>query len=244
MRVSIIIPVYNELPTLPEVLRRVHAAILPPECTREIIVVDDGSTDGTHYLIENYVRRGLLLGFRSDLNRGKGAAIREGIRHASGQVILIQDGDLEYDPSDYIVLLAPLLMGLADVVYGSRFMGKIVGMTWKSRIANKILTFSTNCLYGTRITDEATAYKAFRTDLLSVLKLSCQRFDFCPEVTAKLSRLGYKIHEVPIKYCARSVIEGKKVRIRDGFEGLWTLIKYRFAPMEGLTSPFLRTKSF
>ncbi len=228
MKVSVIMPVYNEFRTLRQVLARVLEAPLPAGCTREIIVIDDGSTDDTSRILGEHARAGIVLAHRSARNLGKGTAIRAGIALATGEIVLIQDGDLEYDPSDYARLLTPILAGEADIVYGSRFLGKPIGMARMNRIANRILTFAANLLYRARITDEATAYKSFRISVLRSLRLECRRFEFCPEVTAKARRLGYRIHEVPIRYNARGIAEGKKVRARDGFEALWTLLKYRF----------------
>jgi dolichol-phosphate mannosyltransferase len=227
MIVSVILPVYNEFRTLPQVLDRVLAAPLPDGCTREIIIVDDGSTDGTSNLLRDYARDGLTVCHHSVLNFGKGTAIRIGLKMAKGDIAIIQDGDLEYDPNDYLSILTPIVQGKADIVYGSRFLGQSPGMAWKNWLANKILTGTVNLLYGTGITDEATAYKAFRISTLRRISLSCRRFEFCPEVTAKLSRAGYAIHEVPISYNARGIAEGKKIRARDGFEALWTLLRYR-----------------
>ncbi len=240
MKVSIIIPIYNEHRTFHQVMERVRLAPLPPGCSKEIIVVDDGSTDGTGQMIGEYMRTGEIAGCRSASNAGKGAAIRKGIELASGDLVLIQDGDLEYDPNDYARLIEPILSGQAEIVYGSRFLGRghfsgrQSGMALRNRIANRILTMTANLLYSARITDEATAYKAFRTSILRGLPLDCRRFEFCPEVTAKLRRLGYRIHEVPISYNARGIGEGKKIRARDGFQAWWTLIKYRFTPRRAL----------
>ena len=166
-------------------------------------------------------------------NFGKGTAIRIGLAKATGDVILIQDGDLEYDPNDYADIVQPILDGRADVVYGSRFLGNPAGMMKLNWIANRILTLTANILYQARLTDEATAYKAFRTGVLRSMKLECRRFEFCPEVTAKVRRMGYRIHEVPVSYNARGIDEGKKIRASDGFEALWTLIRYRFVPLNG-----------
>ncbi len=226
MKISIIMPVYNEFRTFPEVFDRVRRAPLPAGCEKEIVVVDDGSTDGTRQAIDANGGPGVVIG-RHPSNSGKGAAIRMGVALASGDILLIQDGDLEYDPTDYARILQPIVDGNADVVYGSRFLGKPVGMTFKNRIANCILTVAANLLYGAAITDEATAYKAFRATLLKNLRLECRRFEFCPEVTAKLRRRGVRITEVPISYNGRGIADGKKIRARDGVEALWTLIRYR-----------------
>jgi len=219
MTVSIIIPVYNEFRTFDQVLERVRRAPLPPGCAKEIVVIDDGSTDGTAQTLgqERHTIR----------HAGKGSAVRAGIERATGDIVLIQDGDLEYDPNDYARLLEPIVAGRADIVYGSRFLGQQPAMARRNRIANRILTAAANLLYGARITDEATAYKAFRITVLRAMHLKCRRFEFCPEVTAKACRLGYRIHEVPVSYNARGIAEGKKIRARDGWEALWTLLRYR-----------------
>ncbi len=230
MKISIIIPVYNEVNVIPMVLDRVMKAALPAGCEKEIVIVDDGSTDGTSEILDRY--HGLVAIHHSVENFGKGAAIRIGIRKATGDIVLIQDGDLEYDPNDYLKVLQPIVDGKATVVYGSRFMGNLEGMKFANWLANKILTTTTNILYTCSITDEATAYKAFRIDVLRAMRLRCLRFEFCPEVTAKVRRLGHNIHEVPIKYNARGILEGKKIRWQDGFHAMWTLVKYRFTPME------------
>jgi len=231
LKVSVIIPVYNEFRAFDQVLERVRRAPLPESCVKEIVVVDDGSTDGTAGRVRDYDHQGVVIGHQSVLNFGKGTAVRVGIALASGDIILIQDGDLEYDPNDYARMVEPIVRGDADVVYGSRFLsGRPKGMAFRNLIANRILTAAANLLYGARLTDEATGYKAFRATMLGRIALTCRGFEFCSEVTAKVRRLGYRIHEVPISYNARGIAEGKKIRARHGFEALWTLIKFRFTP--------------
>jgi dolichol-phosphate mannosyltransferase len=242
MKVTILIPVYNESLTLPLVLERVLEAPLPEGCEKEILIVDDGSTDGTTELLARYKDSPLVLVHYSIVNFGKGAAVRQGLAKATGDIVLIQDGDLEYDPRDYVKILQPMVDGGASVVYGSRFRGSMRGMKWTNWLANKILTWSSNILFGARITDEATAYKAFRSEVLSAMRLRCVRFEFCPEVTAKVCRLGFKIHEVPISYNPRGILEGKKIRWQDGVEAFWTLLKYRLAPVESFARPAVTAK--
>jgi dolichol-phosphate mannosyltransferase len=234
MKVSIIIPVYNEFRTFEQVLERVQRAPLPEGCEKEIVVVDDGSTDGTAQVFGECARSGAVVGYRREVNAGKGTALRAGFALASGDILLIQDGDLEYDPNDYGRLIEPILQGTADVVYGSRFRGSANGMTTRHRLANRLLTAAANLLFDADITDEATAYKAFRASLLREIQLDCERFEFCPEVTAKLRRLGHRIHEVPISYNARGIADGKKIRLTDGIEAAWTLLKYRLVPRRAL----------
>jgi len=231
MKVTILIPVYNESLTLPLVLQRVIEAPLPEGCQKEIVIVDDGSTDGTTQLLEQHKSSQLVIHY-SIVNFGKGAAIRQGLARATGDMIIIQDGDLEYDPRDYVKVLEPLVQGNAKVVYGSRFLGGIRGMKWTNWIANKILTWTSNILFNAHITDEATAYKAFRREVVQNMRLRCVRFEFCPEFTAKVRRLGFKIAEVPISYNPRGILEGKKIHWRDGFEAFWTLLKYRVSPLD------------
>jgi dolichol-phosphate mannosyltransferase len=224
-RVSIVIPVYNEAPYIAAVLDAVRAAILPPGVEREIVCVNDGSSDGTRAILDSY-GRGVVV-HHSPENEGKGTAIRLALARATGDVVVIQDADLEYDPADYAALVAPILDGRATVVYGSRFRGTCEGMRWPNRVVNRVLAGLVRVLYRQPITDEATCYKAFRADVLHAIPLRCERFEFCPEVTAKLSRRGHRIVEVPIRYRARTSNEGKKIRWTDAAVAIWTLLKYR-----------------
>jgi glycosyltransferase involved in cell wall biosynthesis len=223
--VSIVIPVYNEAPYVRSVLDAVRAAELPAGVRREIICVNDGSSDGTRAILDSY-GSGIVV-HHSPLNCGKGRAIRLGLERVTGDVVVIQDADLEYDPADYPALLAPILDGRATVVYGSRFLGECQGMRWPNRIVTLLLAWLVRVLYGQPITDEATCYKAFRADVLRALPLRCERFEFCPEVTALLSRRGHRIVEVPIRYRARTSNQGKKIRWTDAVAAAWMLIALR-----------------
>jgi len=225
---SIIIPVFNEETHIEEVLNKIKSVRLPENVDREIIVIDDGSSDRTPQILKKFMSDNIISVHTSVLNFGKGTAIRIGIKKAKGDIILIQDADFEYDPNDYTRLIEPILSGKSNVVYGSRFKGRITGMKPIYLMANKILTLLANVLYGANITDEATCYKVFSSEVIRNLDLKCGRFEFCPEVTAKISKLGYKIYEIPIDYRSRSVAEGKKINWRDGISAIWTLIKYRF----------------
>jgi glycosyltransferase involved in cell wall biosynthesis len=214
-------PVYNEENTIQEALSRVRAV----DIDKEIIVVDDHSTDGTLDILNQ--TPGIKL-YRHDVNMGKGMAIRTALDHIEGDIVVIQDADLEYYPEDYPVLIEPIVKGEADAVYGSRFLKGKPQMNPANYLANRILAVAASILFGTRITDEATCYKAFRADLIKAIPLTCRRFEFCPEVTAKILRSGAKIVEVPIRYTARTCAQGKKIGWQDGFQALWTLIKFRF----------------
>lgn len=225
MKLSVIIPVFNEVGSIREIVRRVQKTRLP----NEIIIVDDCSTDGTRDLLaELEGKRGVRV-ILHEKNQGKGAAVRTGLAAARGDVILIQDADLEYDPREYPNLLKPIEEDLADVVYGSRFLGgpRRVTMFWHM-IANQLLTFATNLLYDTILSDMETGYKVFRREVLDGVTLRARRFDFEPEFTAKMLKRKVRIFEVPISFNPRDYSEGKKIRLKDAFEAVWTLIKYRF----------------
>lgn len=221
MKLSIIIPVFNEAETIQEALNRVKSV----QIDKEIIVVDDCSTDGTLDLLK---KASDIRLYQHEKNMGKGMAIRTALEHVEGDIVVIQDADLEYYPEDYPILIEPIVSGKADVVYGSRFLSGKPVMNPANYLANRILAIASNLLFGSRITDEATCYKAFRADVIKKIPLTCRRFEFCPEVTAKILRSGVKIVEVPIRYSARTCAQGKKIGWQDGFEALWTLIKYRF----------------
>ncbi len=233
---SVIIPVYNERQTVEEIIQRVLAAPLTNPNTaqpiaKEIVLVDDGSTDGTRDILQQMqaqARPGMHIVFHKQ-NAGKGAAIRTGLRQATGDLVVIQDADLEYDPREYQVLVQPIVDGKADVVYGSRFMGPHRAFNFLHMLGNKFLTLITNLLYNTILTDMETCYKMFRTAVFTGIELRANRFDFEPEITAKILKRGYRVFEVPISYSGRDVDEGKKISAwRDGLPALWALIKYRF----------------
>lgn len=224
-KISIVIPVYNERNTLQEVVRRSRSAELP--CPREIVIVDDGSSDGSVQIakgLEDSTVRAVI----QPNNQGKGAAVRKGIEVATGDYVLIQDADLEYDPGDWAKLVAPVLAGKATVVYGSRFTGERRNMMFWHWMGNRFLSLVTNVLYNTTLSDMETCYKLAPTEILRSLDLKANRFDFEPELTAKLLRRKIRIYEVPISYAGREFDEGKKITWKDGFAALWTLVKYRF----------------
>jgi glycosyltransferase involved in cell wall biosynthesis len=221
--VSVIVPVYNEIAHVDELLQAIHASLVK----KEIIIVDDGSTDGTREKLQAMPLAENVTVVFHEKNCGKGAAIRTALQYARGEYILIQDSDLEYDPQDYPALLRPLELGQANVVYGVRPDRPERGLRFF--LGAKLLTHLTNLLYSAGIHDEATCYKVFRRSVISRIDLECRRFEFCPEVTAKLCRMGEKIAEVPVHYIPRSSSEGKKIRHSDGWLAIWTLIRYRFS---------------
>lgn len=229
MRLSVIIPVYNEKGTILQILKKVQD--VPVD--KEIIVVDDGSTDGTAELLESI--RGETTGAYSNVrvitreeNEGKGAAIREGLRHVNGEFVVIQDGDLEYEPMDWLGMLRLMREKGANVVYGSRILGKGAKSSLSFYYGGRLLSLLTNVLYNAHITDEPTCYKMFRTDVIRSIKLNCRGFEFCPEVTAKVLKNGHRIYEVPISYKPRMIKEGKKIRWKDGITAILVLCKHRF----------------
>ena len=225
MKLSIIIPVYNEVKNINEIVKRVQATRL----ASEIIIVDDGSEDGTVDVLHGLDGKRKVRVLFQEKNQGKGAAVVTGLKAVQGEVILIQDADLEYDPRDYPALLKPIQEGLADVVYGSRFLGAAhrVTMFWH-QLANQLLTLMTNILYDSILTDMETGYKVFRRHVVEGMTIRAKRFNFEPEFTAKILKRKYRIFEVPITFNPRDYSEGKKIKLKDAFEAVWTLLKYRF----------------
>ena len=220
---TIVMPVYNEVETVSKVIDRV----VNLEMEIELIVVDDGSTDGTREVLKKLEQDEVRIVFH-EKNMGKGAAVRTGYQHAKGEFVTIQDADLELNPDEIPSLLKPLLEGTADVVYGSRF---VFGFNHRSKLnafANWFLSGLTNILYGTQVRDMEACYKVFRTELLTKFTLRANRFDFEPEITAKLSKMGLRIVELPVSYKPREFTDGKKIHWKDGFEAIYTLVKYRF----------------
>jgi glycosyltransferase involved in cell wall biosynthesis len=227
LRASVVIPCFNERDTVSELIDRVHAS--PVE--KEVIVVDDCSTDGTRELLEKRAReRGDITLCLRSRNGGKGAAVQEGLKCATGDVVIIQDADLEYDPADYPVLLRPIQSGKAKVVYGSRFIGEHKAMYFWHSVGNQSLTLLCNMLFDTTLTDMETCYKVFTIDIARKLRLREPRWGFDPEITARILRMGNRIYEVPISYAGREFNEGKKISWRDGFVVLLALVRYRFLP--------------
>jgi dolichol-phosphate mannosyltransferase len=226
---TVIVPVYNERPTIEQVLQRLVAAPYPD---KEIIVVDDGSEDGTAAVLDRWSGHPNILVLRHARNRGKGAAVRTALAHASGTITIIQDADLEYDPVDWPRLIEPIRRGGAAIVYGSRYLRPARPLPRsKYRLAVSMLNMLVRLLYGRRLSDEATCYKAMPTALFGALDLHSQRFELCAEITAKVCRLRLPILEVPISYQPRTAAEGKKIGWRDAWSTVWTLLRWRFLPL-------------
>ncbi len=232
MTLSIIIPVFNEENTIEEIIKRVEAVPLPIK--KEIIVVDDGSSDSTKKKLEQLKKEFNFILIEHQKNQGKGAAIKTALPRTTGDIILIQDADLELNPQEYPILLRPILEGGAEVVYGSRILGRDKAANnykkriWSFYLGGRFLTFLANLLYGLNITDEPIGYKVFKSEILKNMDLKSKGFEFCPEVTAKVAKKGIKIYEVPVSCDSRSRKEGKKTRWQDGLKAIWTLIKYKF----------------
>lgn len=224
MKLSVIMPVYNEKDTLSEIIEKVKKV----KIEKEIIIVDDFSTDGSGEILDRLKDKEIKI-FKHHRNRGKGAAIRTALEYVSGDIVIIQDADLEYDPNDYYKLIEPIINGKAQVVYGSRTLGRNRRSYWSFYWGGRLLSLVTNLLYRTHITDEPTCYKVFKTEVIKNIDLQCQGFEFCPEVTAKVCKKGYKIYEVPISYHPRSKEAGKKVSWKDGVKAIITLVKLRFS---------------
>lgn len=225
MKLSVIIPVYNEAKNISEIVKRVQATRL----ATEIIIVDDGSRDGTGEILQKLDGKRKVRVLIQGKNQGKGAAVVTGLKAAAGDILLIQDADLEYDPRDYPALLKPIQEGVADVVYGSRFLGAAhrVTMFWH-QLANQLLTLMTNILYDSILTDMETGYKVFRRGVIEGMTIRAKRFNFEPEFTAKILKRKYRIFEVPITFNPRDYSDGKKIKLKDAFEAVWALIRYRF----------------
>ncbi|QQS44975.1 MAG: glycosyltransferase family 2 protein [Acidobacteriota bacterium] len=228
-KLSILMPVYNEARTINEIIQRVEAVDLG-DVGKELIIVDDGSSDGTREVLKELNGKSDYKIYFHGHNMGKGAALRTALHYATGDIILIQDADLEYDPAEYGELIKPILEGRADVVYGSRLTGGKVARAFNfwHYIGNKLLTFITNILYNSILSDMETCYKVFRADVIKNIQIRSNKFDFEPEITAKVLKRRYKLYEMPISYYGRDFSEGKKITWRDGFAAIWALIKYRF----------------
>ena len=220
---SVMMPVYNEKETIHQIIKRVREVDIP----KEIVIVDDYSTDGTRDILEEYDKDDDIRVFLHEKNKGKGAALRTALDNVKGTHIVVQDADLEYDPDDYPVLLRPILESGADVVYGSRFIGERRVFLFSHYVGNRLLTLITNVLYSCTLTDMETCYKCFRAEVFEKVKLRSNRFEIEPEITAKILKNGFRVFEVPIRYSGRNFEEGKKITWRDGITALWSLIKFR-----------------
>jgi glycosyltransferase involved in cell wall biosynthesis len=221
--VSVVMPVYNEPRTIREIIEQVEAVPV----RKEIIAVDDCSTDGTTEILEEIAREGRIRLYKHRVNQGTGAAVRTGLAQVQGDIVLIQDADLEYDPSEYPQLIAPILKGRSKAVYGSRFLGPHKAMYFWHQVGNKMLTLVTNILFDTTLTDMETCYKVFTRDVARRLDIKSQRWGIDPEITAKILRMGVRIYEIPISYTGREMWEGKKISWRDGIAVVGTLVRYR-----------------
>ena len=233
-RLSVLVPVYNERTTVGEIIRRMRRVQLPDDLDLEIVVVDDGSTDGTDKVLAA-IEDSTVRVVRHERNRGKAAAIRTALGHARGDAILVQDADLEYDPEDWPSLLAPLLRGRAQVVYGSRYLGARRTTSYWTHLSNRFVSLVTDLLYNTNLSDVETCYKLFDRSVLDGLTIESDRFEFEPEVTAKLLRMGVRIYEVPISFAGREQVEGRKYGARDTVRALVALVRYRFGRAARIT---------
>lgn len=229
MKISVLMPVYNEVKTLPEILKRVMAVDLQ----KEIIIVDDGSTDGSREFLQKFVaeqkpsdKNEFHLYFH-EKNMGKTSALNTAFKHVTGDIVIVQDADLEYNPQEYHILIAPIIDGRADVVYGSRFLGgpHRVLFFWHY-VGNKLLTFISNMFTNLNLSDMETGYKAFKSDVIKKINLSSKRFGFEPEITAKVAKLGCRVYEVPISYSGRTYAEGKKINWKDGLRAIYQIVRY------------------
>lgn len=230
-KLSVVVPVYNEGATVAESIRRARDVVLPID--HEIVVVDDGSSDGSSEIVDG-LADSMVRVFHQPSNQGKGAALRRGLAEATGDLIVVHDADLEYDPRDWVTMLRPLLEGQSRVVYGSRFTGERRNMLFWHWVGNRFLTLVTNVLYNTTLSDMETCYKMIDADLVRSLNLTANRFDIEPEITAKILRVGERIWEVPVSYAGRELHEGKKISWRDGIPALFTLIKVRLSPRRSI----------
>lgn len=228
MKLSIIVPVYNEEATLKKIIEKVQRVNLPID--KEIIIIDDSSTDNTPEIISELKKKYKnISSIRHEINKGKGGALKTGFKHLTGDIVVIQDGDLEYNPEDFKKLIKPILDGKADVVYGSRLLGKVTGFNIPSHYyGNKLLSLITQLLYHKRITDMETCYKIMKKEVVKILKLKSNRFDIEPEITAKIIKNKFRIIELPITYNCRTFEEGKKITWKDGIIAIYTLFKYKF----------------